>query len=316
MTLTARARWRSRVDGSAELAAPGVGRVTRRRPKSLAGYAFILGYLFMLLALGLLPTVYAIVLAFEKSTGPGFAGFSNFIQTFNDYRFVPAFENTATYLLIWIIAEMVLVVGLALLVHAAPRRSSSMFRFVYYLPGALAGAASVVIWLFMLDPEVSPIQALYRALGWTNFNDVASPSHLPVIFTMMAFWTGAGGWIVVLYGALNNVPQELVEAARLDGAHAWQIARRVKLPLIKKWIGYMAILSLAAGSQLFVEPMLVSAAGSGFITPSWSPNELAYNYAFGQSNFNGASAISLDLLFFALLCAGVIVARSGLFRRE
>jgi multiple sugar transport system permease protein len=211
---------------------------------------------------------------------------------------------------------MILVVGLALLVHSAPRRSSAFFRFVYYLPGALAGSASVVIWLFMLDPEVSPVAAIYHAVGWTNFNDVASPGHLPVIFTLMAFWTGAGGWILILYGALNNIPHELIEAARLDGAGAWQAARRIKLPLIKKWIGYMAILSLAAGSQLFVEPSIVSAAGSGFISPSWAPNELAYNYAFGQADFNGASAISIDLLLFALVCAAVIVSRSGLFRRD
>jgi multiple sugar transport system permease protein len=120
----------------------------------------------------------------------------------------------------------------------------------------------------------------------------------------------------VMYGALNNIPDELIEAARLDGCNVWQLALRVKLPLIKKWVAYMVILSIAGGSQLFVEPTLISSAAGGLINPSWSPNELAYNYAFQQANFNGASAISLDLLIFSLVCAAVIVTRSGMFERR
>jgi multiple sugar transport system permease protein len=299
---------------SAQVATPPIVRARRPR-RTWKGYAFVSGYLLLLLALGILPTVYALVLAFEKSTGSGFAGFSNFVSTAKDYRFGPAFENVAKYLVIWLVSLVVLVIGLSLLVHSAPRRLSGVFRFVYYLPGALVGAASVIIWLFLLDPAVSPFGFLLRWLGFTNFDQVVQNSHLPVIFTLMAFWTGAGGWILVMYGALNNIPNDLVEAARLDGCNAWQLAMRIKLPLIKKWVAYMVILSIAGGSQLFVEPTIISGA-AGLINPSWSPNELAYNYAFQQANFNGASAISLDLLVFSLVCAAVIVTRSGLFERR
>jgi multiple sugar transport system permease protein len=201
-------------------------------------------------------------------------------------------------------------------VHSASRRFSTSLRFIYYLPGALVGAASVVLWLFVLDPVVSPIAVILKALGYSSFDQVVAPGHLPVIFAIMAFWVGAGGWILVMYGALNNIPNELVESARLDGANAWQLAIRVKLPLIKKWIAYMVILSIAAGIQLFVEPTLVGAASMGIINPSWSPQQLAYNYAFQQANFNGAAAISIDLLVLALACAALIVTRSGLFQRE
>jgi multiple sugar transport system permease protein len=274
------------------------------------------GYLIFVVAIGVLPTAYAIILAFEKPTGGGFAGLSNFISTGQDYRFVPAFENIAKYLVIWVVTLVVLVLGLALIVHSAPRRRSAFFRFIYYMPGALVGAASVVVWLFILDPPVSPVAFILRALGYSAFNQVIAPGHLPVVFVFMAFWTGAGGWILVMYGALNNIRAELVEAALLDGCNAWQMALHVKLPLIKKWVGYMVILSIAAGSQLFVEPNLMGAVGQGLVNPNWSPNELAYNYAFQQVNFNGASAISIDLLAFALACAAVIVARTGLFERD
>jgi len=277
---------------------------------------FVSGYFVLLVALGILPTVYAVVLAFEKSTGHGFAGISNFVSTAKDYRFVPAFENVGEYLGIWLVSLIVLVLLLSFLVHSMPRRLSGVFRFIYYLPGALVGAASVIVWMFLFDPEVSPFGFALRWMGFGTFDQVVSSSHLPVIFTLMAFWTGAGGWILVMYGALNNIPDELIEAGRLDGANAWQLSTRIRLPLIKKWVAYMVILSIAAGSQLFVEPTLIGSATSGLINPSWSPNELAYNYAFQQANFNGASAISLDLLVFCLVCAAIIVTRSGMFERR
>jgi multiple sugar transport system permease protein len=297
--------------------APAAEVILPRRPKrTWKGYVFVSGYLVLLIALGILPTAYAIILAFEKNTGHGFAGFSNFVHTAKDYRFLPAFENVAKYLVIWLVSLIVLVLALSLLVHSLPRRLSGVFRFVYYLPGALVGAASVIVWLFLFDPSVSPFGFVLRWFGFHTFDQVVQTSHLPVIFTLMAFWTGAGGWILVMYGALNNIPNELIEAGRLDGANAWQLSMRIRLPLIKKWVAYMVILSIAAGSQLFVEPTLIDSAAAGLINPSWSPNELAYNYAFQQANFNGASAISLDLLIFSLICAAIIVTRSGMFERR
>jgi multiple sugar transport system permease protein len=299
---------------TAQVAAPAAVRPRKPR-RTWKGYAFVSGYLVLLIALGILPTVYALVLAFQKSTGHGFAGFSNFTMTAKDYRFAPAFENVAKYLGIWLVSLIVLVLGLSLLVHSTYRRLSGVFRFVYYLPGALVGAGSVIIWLFLLDPAVSPFAFFLKWIGLHTFDQTVQNSHLPVIFTLMAFWTGAGGWILVMYGALNNISTDLVEAATLDGCNAWQMALRIKLPLIKKWVAYMVILSIAGGTQLFVEPTIISSA-AGTISPSWSPNELAYNYAFQQANFNGASAIALDLLVFSLACAAIIVTRSGLFERR
>jgi multiple sugar transport system permease protein len=170
--------------------------------------------------------------------------------------------------------------------------------------------------LFMLDPSVSPWRFLLSGLGFSDLSQTIEPAHLPVIFAIIAFWTGAGGWIVVTYGALNNIPHELLEAAKLDGAGAWQTALRVKLPLIKKWVVYMLILAFATGTQLFVEPQLVSEASLGQISPSWSPNELAYVLACQNDNFNEAAAISVDLLVLGLLCAVVLVFRTKLFEVE
>jgi multiple sugar transport system permease protein len=287
-----------------------------RGPRRGRGLRFVLPYLPLLLLFGLIPMGYALKLAFTNAQGR-WVGFSNFSKTFDDYRFMPAFKHILVYTTVWLAGLVVFVVGLALLLHSRASRTSSSFRFLFYMPGALAGASSVLLWLFMLDPAVSPgAFLLHHLLGSDLFVESIAPAKLPFIFAMIAFWTGAGGWIVVMYGAMNTIPTELEEAARIDGAGALTIALRLKLPLIRKWIAYMLILSFATGTQLFVEPQLVNEASLGMVPDTWSSNQLAYQVAFRFGDFNAAAAISVDLLVIGVAAAVLVVTRSGLFRRD
>src|SRR3954466_9398742 len=156
------------------------------------GALFVLPSLPFLIVFGILPMIYALYLAVTTDTG-GFAGISNFTRTIRDYRFLPAFEHILLYTSVWLGALIVIVVGLALLLHGRANRVSTTFRFLFYIPGALAGASSVVIWLFMLDPSVSPgAFVLHRVLGSHSFAQSIAAENLPFIFAMIAFWTGAG----------------------------------------------------------------------------------------------------------------------------
>jgi multiple sugar transport system permease protein len=301
---------------TAAVPAPYAEATRLRGLRSTRGLPFILPYLPLLIGFGIAPTIYALKLAFTNVNGQ-WAGLHNFTHTANDFRFVPALKHVLLYTGVWLAALVILVVGLALLLHGRANRVSSTFRFLFYMPGALAGAASVLVWLFMLDPAVSPGSfLLHHVLGADLFVKSIAPGHLPFIFAMIAFWTGAGGWIVVMYGALNTIPQDLEEAARIDGAGPLTIALRLKLPLIRKWIAYMVILSFATGTQLFVEPQLVNQASLGLVPDTWSSNQLAYQEAFRYADFNAAAAIAVDLLAIGVIAAVVIVTRSGLFRAE
>ena len=278
-----------------------------------AGPGFAAPYLVLLIAFGVVPTCYAFYFAFTDA-GDTFAGMANFAGAARDFRFVAAVGHVALYLLFWLAALVVFVVGLALLLHRVTARAASRtLRFLYYVPGALAGAASVLVWLFMLDPAVSPVAFLLRAFGLDTFGQVVAPERLPVLFTVIAFWTGAGGWIVVMYGALNNISSDLLEAARIDGAGAWLTARHIQIPLLRKWIAYMVILAFAGGTQLFVEPQLLSLASVGVAGRDYSPNQLSYDFAFQNNNINMAAAVSVELLLAGLVVAGVFVARSRMF---
>ena len=205
-------------------AAPATGRrwaILRRkggpqsgaRAQAFAGYVFCSGYVLLLLAFGVLPMAYALYLSFTKRGQ--FVGLDNYVKVFGDFRFFPAVQHVAVFLAIWVVTLTVLVVLLALIVHAVRVRwLSSTARFLFYIPGAFAGAASVMLWLFLLDPSVSPVSFVLNWFGYTSFVQTIGLDNLPVIFTVIAFWTGAGGWIIIMYGALNTISDEIMEAAR------------------------------------------------------------------------------------------------------
>jgi len=127
---------------------------TSRRRALRPGHGFVAVYVLLLIAFGVVPTGYAIYFAFTDA-GNNFVGLSNFLAAVGDFRFVAAVEHVGLYLVFWLASLVVFVVGLALLLHRLASGPSRVLRFLYYIPGALAGAASVMVWLFLLDPAVS-----------------------------------------------------------------------------------------------------------------------------------------------------------------
>ena len=295
----------------------------RRRPRTgasaqaFAAYVFCSGYVLLLLVFGVLPMVYALYLSFTKSGQ--FVGLDNYVKAVGDFRFLPAVQHVAAFLVIWVVTLTVLVTLLALIVHAlrVRRRLSSTVLFLFFIPGAFAGAASVMLWLFLLNPSVSPVSFVLEWFGYTNFVQSIDVNNLPLIFTVIAFWTGAGAWIIIMYAALHNISNEIMEAARCDGASAIKTAWYIQLPLIRKWIAYMVVISVAVGTQLFAEPKILAQASRNQIPKHYSLNQLAYVTAFGpQADFNSSAAISMMLLVVAAGLAAFFVFRGGLFDRD
>lgn len=294
----------------------------RRRPQTgasaqaFAAYVFCSGYVLLLLVFGVLPMVYALYLSFTKSGQ--FVGLDNYVKAVGDFRFLPAVQHVAAFLVIWVVTLTVLVTLLALIVHAVRVRwLSSTTRFLFFIPGAFAGAASVMLWLFLLNPSVSPVSFVLKWFGYTNFVQAIDLNNLPLIFTVVAFWTGAGAWIIIMYAALHNISNEIMEAARCDGASAIKTAWYIQLPLIRKWIAYMVVISVAVGTQLFAEPKILAQASRNQIPKHYSLNQLAYVTAFGpQADFNSSAAISMMLLVVAAGLAAFFVFRGGLFDRD
>lgn len=295
-----------------------------RLRRNLIPYLFAFPYLLVMLAFGLGPGIYALVLSFaDFSTGlPRYfaAGFSNYLTAFQDFRFNFTFANIGEFLVISVPLGIAMVVVLAILLQMRPGPLSTALRTLYFVSGAVTGPVLVLIAIFMLDPSISPFQTLLHSMGFQLTNDVIYDGSLPIIFTLVGFFSGAGMWIAIQYGALEALPSEVMEAATIDGANAWQKILYIKLPLIRPYIIYQFILIFAGNVQLFVEPQILGGGNNlgvgGNVPMVWSPNQLAYNLAFEMGNFGAASALSLILLAIGLGAAYLIIRWTGFFNIE
>ena len=294
------------------------------RQRHLTAYLFVLPYFLVTLAFGLGPGLYALLLSFaDFSTGlPSYfaAGFSNYLTVFKDYRFNFSFANIGEFLVISVPLGIAMVVILAILLQMRPGPLSTALRTLYFISGAVTGPVLVLVAIFMLDPSISPFQSLLKGMGFQLTNDVIYAGSLSVIFTLIGFFSGAGLWIAIQYGALEAISTEVMEAATIDGANAWQKALLIKLPLIRPYIIYQFILIFAGNVQLFVEPQILGGGNNlgvgGNVPTVWSPNQLAYNFAFEMGNFGAASALSLILLAIGLGAAYLIIRWTGFFNIE
>lgn len=289
--------------------------VARRPRRRATGWSFVALYVVLLVAFGVVPVIYAIVTAFFVTPVVGPTYFSlldNFAAVLADYRLPVAAVNVAMYLLIWLPLLLIVVFVIALVLDAKRTRFGALTRFVSYVPGAVTGSAAALLWLFMFSPAVSPIGPLLAPFVGAN-GIIISDSSLPVILAVMGVAIGAGGWIVMLYGALTAIPPELIEAARIDGANVWQQALHIKLPLIRSYIAFILIVSFAAGFQVFVEPQVLGTGARGQVSSTWSVNQLVYSYASGESNYGRASALSVLLLVVTVTAAVIIIRKTKFY---
>ncbi len=297
-------------------------RARSRWRRHLSSYLFVFPYVLTLIAFGLGPGIYALLISFSRfqDGAPRYfsAGLKNYLLALKDFRFGSTVHNIGIFLLVSVPLGIAAVVFLALLLHMRPGRLASTLRTVFFIPGAVTGPALVLLTLFMFTPDLSPFGPLLKAMGYSSgFNDVIYPRSLPWIFTIMGFFSGAGMWIAIQYGALEGLSTEVMEAATLDGCNAWQKALYIKLPLIKPFIIYQFILIFAGNVQLFVEPQLLTTTWINANVPAqYAPNQLAYAFAFDMGNFGAAAALSLLMLLVGLGAAYVVIKWTGFFHIE
>jgi multiple sugar transport system permease protein len=269
----------------------------------------------LLVAFGVAPALYGLYQAFIVTSVVGPSTFSltqNFSDVLTDYRLPGASLNVLLYLLAWLPALLVIVFGLALAIDAKRTKFAALTRFVTYVPGAVTGAAAALLWLFMFSPQVSPIGGFLR-LFTDKSGSFLSDQTFPIVLSVMGIAAGAGGWIVVLYGALTAIPKDVLESATLDGANAWHLVWHIKLPLIRSYVAFILIVSIAQGFQVFVEPTVISAGAPGQVSRTWSINQLVYSYATDNSNYGRAAALAILLLIVCVALAVFIIRKTKFY---
>ena len=289
---------------------------SRKRQDRFFIFAMLSPYLALLLFFGAAPVGYALWLSFMDTIDWVFWGFTNYAFVLQDFRLVEAIQNVFTYVAIWLTMMVLGISGLALILDALNDRAASFFRTSFFLPGAITSSAIVIVWLFLLDPIVSPYGSVFELMGLETRREVVSHFGYPLIFSLMAYLAYSGGWIVVIGGALKGISGEVIEAARVDGATQFQIATLVKLPMVWRSIALMAILSFANGIQMFVEPQLMSLAGVQYSRPDWSVNQLAFQYAFNLGDFGASAAMSSMLLGIAIFISLCVVFGTRFYKMD
>jgi multiple sugar transport system permease protein len=290
--------------------------VLRHRSKLMGqinGFLMFLPYLILLVMFAVVPIILAASVSMEKSLVNPNGGLGNYLFVLQDFRFLPAVINVSLFLLIYLPTMLIVVAGLSLLLDTIKARHSVPLRLAYLVPAGITGSVAILVWYFMLEPTYSPFAPLFAEFGLTQGTDIFNSGNLIYIFALMTFFTGAGNWIVIQYGSLQSIPDDLLEAAKLDGANAWQVAVRIKLPLIRKYLIYMLVLVMAAGMQIFVEPYLISSSVYPGLAKDWSLNQLSYTLAFLGSNLGAATALSLMLLIVMVILALVVIFRTDFF---
>ncbi len=270
-------------------------------------------YLLLLVAFGVIPVIMAFLEVPHESRVNPDGGYDAFAIVLQDFRFLPAVKNVLSFMAIFVPVTIIFVIAMALMLDLNPSKWKKYLRLSYIVPASVSGAVAVLVWYAILQPTVSPIKTPLSWVGITTSDQIWQTENLVYIFAAMAFFAIAGNWILIQFGSLQSISGEVIEAARMDGCSAFQIAIRIKLPLIKKYIVYMGVLIFAGGLQLFVEPELLNKGIYLGIAESWSLDQLAFELAFTAGDFGGASALSLMLLIPSLIGALIVIFKTDMF---
>jgi len=280
---------------------------------SFAMYLMVLPYVLLLFMWGILPIFMAFLEVPHESRANPDGGWDAFKIVVQDFRFVPALIHVLQFMAIFVPSTLIVVIAFSLMLDLNPGKWKKFLRLTYILPASVSGAVAVLVWYAMLQPTFSPLKGPLSFFGITESAQVFQTKNLPLILAIIAFFAIAGYWIVIQYGSLQSISTEIIEAARIDGCSGLQLALRIKLPAIKKYIVYMSILLFAGGLQIFVEPQLMNEGIQRGMAEDWSLDQLAYTLAFLDGDFGGAAALAIILLIPTVIGTLFVIYRTDMF---
>ncbi len=291
------------------LHALGIGRW--RAEHQNEGYLFILPSFIGFVAFVVAPIIGSLVLSFHRwdlLTPPKFVGLDNYVELVDtDPLFGQVLINTFFYMLT--IAPLQLVAGffLAVLLDSGIR-GRQLYRFIHFMPVVTNAVAAALVFQLLLNRDIGVLAAWMWKLAevtglpvqppdWLNDPRWAKPGV--VLFTL---WKNTGFTMVMYLAALHAVPEALYEAAKVDGANAWQRLRRITIPMVSATTFFLLVIQMLGAFQLFVEPFVMTSNTQGQL-PRASLSIVIYLYqnAFQFQRMGKAAAIAWVLFAIVLV---------------
>lgn len=268
-------------------------------------YGFLTPQLIGMLVFLLGPLIFAFALAFLNWDGFGtrsFAGLDNFAWVFSDPQMLTSMGNTLWFTVLQV--PGLLISGfLAALLLQVTKKARNIYRVFYFAPVITSSVAVSAIWLWLLNPELSPLNPLFNAVGITPPDWLQNPTTVIPVMAVVSVWQGLGYQMVMFMAGLENVPQSLMEAADIDGANSVQKLFRITIPLLSPTILFLSITSIIGSFQVFdyIYFFFDTTAPANARTIVYEIVQIA----FREGNFGRSSALALVLFLILLAVTGL-----------
>jgi multiple sugar transport system permease protein len=280
---------------------PRRGRVARKENR--AGWLFALPWLIGLVVFLIGPIIASVLLSFTNwnlISPARWVGLENYRDMFHSREFWQSIRVTLFYAMLSVPLYLILGLSLAILLNQRIRGMYA-FRTILFLPTVLSGVAVAVLWVSLLNPDVGVVNQMLRAIGvddpprW-----LLSPTWAVPSIVLMGVW-GIGGSAIIYLAGLQNIPPALYQAARVDGAGAWQTFRHITLPLLTPTLLFTLLIGLIEAFQVFDTAFVLGGSRGGtrgsllfYVLNLW-------NEGFRNGRFGYASALAWVLVIVAAI---------------
>ena len=272
---------------------------------AVAGYVLLLPTLIGLALFSLGPVVASALLSFSRwdgLTAPVWTGMENYRLLFTDPLFWTALRNTAYYTVGSVVPAIVLSLLLALAVNQKIK-GVVFFRTLFFLPVVSPPVAIAILWGWLYNAQYGLINAALDRLSLPPVQWLAEPSTAMPSIIIMSIWSGLGYNMVLFLAGLQGIPQELYEAATIDGANRWALFRFVTVPLLSPTTFFNLVLSMIGAFQLFDYVYVLTQGGPMYSTLSI----VLYIYQMAFQNFKMGYASALAYVLFVIIAVVTFV---------
>jgi multiple sugar transport system permease protein len=232
------------------------------KKEAVEGFLFISPWLIGFLIFTLGPLIASIFLSLSKwdiFSDPQFVGMQNYVKLFEDPLFKKSLWNTFYYAIFSIPLGMIGGLSLALLLNQKVK-GLPIFRTMFYLPSVTSGVAVALLWKWIFNPEFGLANAILNWFGLPSSQWLSSPAWAMPALIIMSLW-GVGGGMLIYLAGLQGIPQQLYEAAELDGAGSWSCFVNITLPMLSPTLFFQLIMGIIGSFQVFTQVFVMTGGG-------------------------------------------------------
>lgn len=285
--------------------------LTMKARKNLYGYAFILPALLCFTVFVLIPLVFSVVLSFYETDmffmDMKFNGLRNFERVFKDSLYWRSIGNILLYTLMAVPLNIIVSLLFAVLVNSK-LRGAKVFRVLFYLPSITSTVAASIVWLWLMNPAYGLLNSIITAFGLPAGTWLSHSKTALISVTLITVWQGVGGNMVIFLAALQNMPTQLYEAARIDGAGKFTIFMRITIPMLAPTMYFILTMTLIGSFQLYDQVYVLTSGGPANST--LTPVYLIWQNSFGDNaGAQAGYAAAQSFVLFAIIMVVTLVVR-------